>query len=101
MRFSNIKAIAKYEMLLLTRTVRFWILCGFGFLLATVTTCLISWPLLLHSVKRIDFRIFASQPIDTVVKVQRNNVWRKINFSSILPPKQMNKNEKSYTEYHN
>ena len=74
---------------------------GFGFLLATVTTCLISWPLLLHSVKRIDFRIFASQPIDTVVKVQRNNIWRKIDFSSILPPKQMHKNENSYSEYHN
>ena len=40
---------------------------GFGFLLAGILTTAISWPLLVYSMKRIDFYIFVNQPIESVI----------------------------------
>lgn len=51
---------------------------GFGFLLATGITCAVSWPLLMRAMKRIDFIIFSSQPIDAVVKVKKKRFRDKI-----------------------
>jgi len=53
---------------------------GFGFLLAGILTTAISWPLLMYSMKRIDFYIFANQPIESVInsddkwKFRRNKI---------------------------
>ena len=47
---------------------------GFGFLLAGILTTAISWPLLMYSMKRIDFYIFANQPIESVIN--SDDKWR-------------------------
>ena len=51
---------------------------GLGFLCATLVTFVVSWPLLMHSIKRIDFTIFASQPIDAVVQTNKKRHWWKL-----------------------
>ncbi|MCH8127106.1 exopolysaccharide Pel transporter PelG [candidate division KSB1 bacterium] len=47
---------------------------GYGFLLAGILTTAISWPLLVYSMKRIDFYIFANQPIESVINT--DDKWR-------------------------
>jgi ABC-type transport system involved in multi-copper enzyme maturation permease subunit len=42
MNFFNIKSIAKYEMKLLLRTARFWVLCGIGFLTGCIWTTIVT-----------------------------------------------------------
>lgn len=54
---------------------------GLGFLAATALTCLISWPYLMRSVQKIDFRIFSSQPIDAVVKIERKGLLDRLKRS--------------------
>ena len=54
---------------------------GLGFLCSTALTFLISWPLLMRAVKRIDFQIFASQPIDSVVKIEKTAFTTKVKNS--------------------
>ncbi|MEE9171038.1 MAG: exopolysaccharide Pel transporter PelG [bacterium] len=55
---------------------------GFGFLAAGIITTSIAWPLLMQSMKRIDFYIFASQPIDSVVKIDKKNGRQRSRFFS-------------------
>lgn len=55
---------------------------GFGFLAAGIVTIAIAWPLLMYSIKRIDYYIFASQPIDSVVK-PREKWGLKLNEHSL------------------
>lgn len=42
MNFFNIRSIAKYEMKLLLRTARFWVLCGIGFLAGCIWTTIVT-----------------------------------------------------------
>ncbi len=50
---------------------------GLGFLLSSLITLAIFWPRLIRQVKRIDYIIFASQPIDDAFERQRKSVWKK------------------------
>ena len=54
MGFLNTGTIAKYEMKLLLRTARFWIICGIGFVMAAFMTA-----------SMILFNVFASGEIQT------------------------------------
>ena len=50
---------------------------GMGFLVSTLLTSLISWRVLKRSVQRIDFLIFASQPLESVVQIEDKKKWRR------------------------
>jgi uncharacterized membrane protein len=54
---------------------------GLGFLGSTLITAAVAWPLLMRSAKQIDFYVFASQPIDAVVKSPRKGLWARIRGS--------------------
>jgi len=50
---------------------------GVGFLASTVLTAAVSWRVLMRAIKRIDFLIFASQPLSSVVQVSNGKRWRR------------------------
>ena len=50
---------------------------GAGFLASTLLTAFISWRVLMRAVQRIDFLIFASQPLSSVVQLQQKKGWRR------------------------
>ena len=72
---------------------------GIGFLLATGITTAISWPLLIQSVRKIDFLIFASQPLDAVVKTEKKNLWQKLKERISGVRNRLNGKDKIYPEF--
>jgi uncharacterized membrane protein len=72
---------------------------GLGFLLATGVTTAISWPLLLKSVRKIDFLIFASQPLDAIVKAEKQTLWQKVKGRFSRVRDRLNGKEKIYAEF--
>ena len=74
---------------------------GLGFLCATLVTFAVSWPLLMYSIKRIDFAIFASQPIDAVVQTTKKRCWWKLRRLARGLRNQWIDTNHMYPEYHN
>ena len=59
---------------------------GLGFLAATAIVAVFSWCYLLYAIEHIDFKIFTSQPLDTVVKIEHKGINDKIRlaFSGLI-----------------
>lgn len=57
---------------------------GFGFLAAGLITSAVAWPLLRRSMIRIDFYIFSSQPIDSVVRSDRQKKTKQSSWAKSL-----------------
>ncbi len=73
---------------------------GLGFLGATLLTFLVAWPLLMRSARLVDFYVFASQPLEAVVRIPRRGLRGRLGGWLRRMRRRAPRREELYSEYY-